>query len=59
MIVNLFLFHSFQSLVGNLVDTCLSEKNFRSMGGRFCDYLANKCRLDFDGITFRSLLLEK
>jgi len=47
------------SLVGNLVDTCLSEKNFRSMAGRFCDYLANKCRLDFDGITFRSLLLEK
>ena len=49
----------FQSLVGNLVDTCLVEKNFRSMAGRFCDYLANNVRLEFDGITFRSLLLEK
>lgn len=47
------------SLVSNLVDTCLTEKNFRSMAGRFCDYLASNVRLEFDGITFRSLLLEK
>ena len=47
------------SLVSNLVDNCLKEKNFRSMAGRFCDYMANNVRVEFDGKTFRSLLLER
>ncbi len=51
--------YTLTSLVGNLVESCLSEKNFRSMAGRFCDYLANNVRVEFEGITFRSLLLEK
>lgn len=47
------------NLVDSLVDQCLAETQFHSLAGRLCAYLALNVRLDFDGTSLKSLLVER
>lgn len=52
----------YESLVGLadiLVETCLKERGFQCMAGKFCDTLARTCTVSFDGATFKKSLVEK
>merc|ERR1719419_695388 len=52
----------FESLVGLadiLVETCLKERGFQCMAGKFCDTLATTVTVSFEGATFKKQLLEK
>jgi len=46
-------------LVDILVETCLKEKGFQCLAGKFCDALAASVTVSFDGRTFKDQLMEK
>ena len=50
---------SLSDLVTTLVEQCLREDQFLNLAGRLCSYLAQNVSLDFDGVTLKSLLIQK
>ena len=50
---------SLSDLVNALVDQCLKEDQFLNLAGRLCSYLAKNVSLNFDGVTLKSLLIQK
>jgi len=47
------------SLVDSLTEQCFNEEQFLSLAGRFFSYLAQNVKVVTDGVTLRSLLLQK
>ena len=52
-------YFTYQGLVDILVETCLKEKGFQCLAGKFCDALAASVTVSFDGRTFKDQLMEK
>lgn len=50
---------SLSDLVTALVEQCLQEDQFLNLAGRMCAYLAKNVSLNFDGVTLKSLLVQK
>ena len=49
----------FQSVINTIMNSCLSEANFRYTGARLLDFLSNAVFVEIEGETFKSQLLEK
>jgi len=47
------------SLVDSLTEQCFNEEQFLSLAGRFFSYLAQNVKVETDGVTLRSLLIQK
>jgi len=52
-------FDTLAGLADILVETCLKEKGFQCLAGKFCDALATGVTVSFDGRTFKDQLMEK
>ena len=46
-------------LVDSLLEQCIKERQFHHLAGKLWTYLAQNVSLDFDGVTVKSLLIEK
>ena len=47
------------SLVDSITEQCFKEEQFLNLAGRFFSYLAQNVKVETDGVTLRSLLLQK
>ena len=50
---------SLTDLVTAIVEQCLKEDQFLNLAGRMCAYLAKNVSLNFEGVTLKSLLIQK
>ena len=50
---------SLSDLVTAIVEQCLKEDQFLNLAGRMCAYLAKNVSLNFEGVTLKSLLIQK
>lgn len=50
---------SLSDLVDALVEQCLQEDQFHNLAGRMCSYMAQNVKVEFEGASFKSLLIQK
>ncbi len=50
---------SLRKLVDSLLEQCIKEQEFQSLAGKLWTHLAQNVTLDFEGVTLKSLLIEK